>query len=301
MKFFQALASALVGGFVLTLAAGAHAQSTTPTTPQYATVVRIQGEARYSPGNSVWHPLTIGQTLGAGNVIQTAANSKVDLVLGDKISSHINATTPAPPQMGGFGLPPALATTAHAAAEQNVIRMQADTVLAIDKLLTSNTGVGAVSDTELDLRQGTIFGNVKKLSAESQYLIKTPNGVAGIRGTTFIIGANGGVTVITGSLVISHVNSNGQTITAVLNAGDTFNPQSGLVVNTKTGVATNPLTGQTTQLTPAQVLQQLLPDVLPLVNADGTITFPQFTTISEGTITYANDQTTVYVSPTSGR
>ena len=75
----------------------------------------------------------------------------------------------------------------NAAAEQNVIRMEADTVLAIDKLLISNTGVDAVSDTELDLRQGTIFGNVKKLSAASQYLIKTPNGIAGVRGTTFII------------------------------------------------------------------------------------------------------------------
>ena len=42
---FQAFVSALVGGFVLTLAAGAHAQS---ASQQYATVVRIQGEARYS-------------------------------------------------------------------------------------------------------------------------------------------------------------------------------------------------------------------------------------------------------------
>ena len=98
--------------------------------------------------------------------------------------------------MGGYGLPPALTTTTHAAAEQNVIRMQADTVLAIDKLLISNTGVDAVSDTELDLRQGTIFGNVKKLSATSQYLIKMPNGIAGVRGTTFIISANGDITVI---------------------------------------------------------------------------------------------------------
>ena len=264
----------------------------------YATIVRIVGQARYSAGDNVWHPLTVGQSLGAGNVIQTAAASKVDLVLGDKISAHINPATPAPPHPGGVGLPPALTTTVHAAAEQNVIRMQADTVLAIDKLLTSNTGVGAVSDTELDLRQGTIFGNVKKLSAESQYLIKTPNGVAGVRGTTFVIGANGGVTVIVGSLVLSHVNSAGQIITAVLNAGDSFNPQTGMVINIRTGVATNPLTGQTTHLTPAQVLQQLLPDVLPLVNADGTITFPQITTISEGTATYANDQTTVTVSPT---
>lgn len=295
MKFVQTLVSAVVCGFVLMLATAAHAEST--SNQGYATVVRLVGEARYSAGDNVWHPLTVGQSLGAGDVIQTAANSKVDLVLGDKIAAHINRTTPAPPQMGGFGLPPALTTIAHAAAEQNVIRMQADTVLAVDKLLISNTGVDAVSDTELDLRQGTIFGNVKKLSAASQYLIKTPNGVAGVRGTTFIIGANGGVTVVVGSLVLSHVNGSGQVITAVLNAGDTFNPQSGLVVNTLTGVATNPLTGQTTQLTPAQVLQQLLPDVVPLVNANGSITLPQPVTIPEGPFQVANG-TTVYVSPT---
>ena len=175
--------------------------------------------------------------------------------------------------------------------------MQADTVLAIDKLLISNTGADAVSDTELDLRQGTVFGNVKKLSAASQYLIKTPNGVAGVRGTTFIMGANGGVTVSIGSLVLSHINSSGQVITAVLNAGDTFNPQSGLVINIHSGIATNPLTGETTHLTTAQVLEQLLPDVQALVNADGTITFPQFTTISEGTFPVANG--TWYISPTN--
>ena len=76
MKFAQALFSALVGGFVLSLATGAHAQSTTNS---YATVVRIQGEARYSTGNNEWHPLTVGQALGRGDVIQSSVNGKVDL------------------------------------------------------------------------------------------------------------------------------------------------------------------------------------------------------------------------------
>ena len=39
-------------------------------------------------------------------------------------------------------------------AEQNTVRMTGDTVLAIDKLTVSDTGVDSVSDTELDLRQG---------------------------------------------------------------------------------------------------------------------------------------------------
>jgi len=73
-----------------------------------------------------------------------------------------------------------------AMAAQDVIRLESDTVLAIDKLSVSDSGVDAVIDTELDLRQGPSFGSIKKVSAASQYTIKTPNGIAGIRGTTFI-------------------------------------------------------------------------------------------------------------------
>ena len=95
-----------------------------------------------------------------------------------------------------------------------MIHLSSDSVLAIDKLMIGNTGVDAVSDTELDLRQGTIFGNVKKLSASSQYLIKMPNGIAGIRGTTFIltVGPGGAIeaTIISGSMVVSTTNSQGQ-------------------------------------------------------------------------------------------
>src|ERR1039457_6090467 len=94
MKIFQALVSALVGGFVLTLAAGAHAQSTA----QYATVVRIQGDARYSPDNgTTYQPLAGVKVLGPGNLIQTPADSTVDLVLGDRVAAHI---APVPDKVG---------------------------------------------------------------------------------------------------------------------------------------------------------------------------------------------------------
>ena len=266
MKLFQAFVSVLVGGFVLTLAAGAHAQS---TTKQYATIVRIQGEARYSAGDNVWHPLTLGQTLGPGNVIQTAPDAKVDIVFGDRIPGHI-ATTP-------DKVAPAADANVRdmisykAVAEQNVIRMEGDTVLAIDKLLISNMGADAVSDTELDLRQGTIFGSVKKLSAASQYLIKTPNGIAGVRGTTFTLSASGAITDISGSMVISHVGANGQVTTVVLGPGEQYDPA----------------TGQTTQLTP-QELQQAEQSAVYTV------------TMVEGIISFADDRTIIYVSPTHG-
>jgi hypothetical protein len=132
-------------------------------------------------------------------------------------------------------------------------------------------GVDTTSDTELDLRQGTIFGSVKKLSAESNYLIKTPNGIAGVRGTTFMMSANGVITVISGSMVASHTGPNGQVITVVLGPGDQYDPA----------------TGQISHLT--------LPE---LRLAEQTAVFT--VTIEEGIISFANDRTIVYVSPTHG-
>ena len=44
-------------------------------------VVRIKGDARYSTGNKVWQPLKVGTVLKSGHVVQTAANSFVDVVV----------------------------------------------------------------------------------------------------------------------------------------------------------------------------------------------------------------------------
>jgi hypothetical protein len=125
----------------------------------------------------------------------------------------------------------------------------------------------------LDLRQGTIFGNVKKLSASSQYLIKMPNGIAGVRGTTFILSANGEVTIISGSVVLSTVNAQGQTTTTVLGPGDQYNP----------------FTGQVTQLTPQQVAHEERVFHLTITINFGILNF-----------VFENDRTTVFISPNFG-
>ena len=146
MKFFQAFVSAIVGGFVLTLAAGAHAQSTSQTVchhrPHPGRGALFRRRQRVASADR-------RPDLGPGNVIQSAPDAKVDIVLGDKITGHI---APFPDKV-------APATDAKvrdmisykAVAEQNVIRMEGDTVLAIDKLSVSNMGVDAVE------RHGTGF------------------------------------------------------------------------------------------------------------------------------------------------
>src|SRR5213075_2278529 len=50
-----------------------------------AKVVRIKGSARYTTGNNVWQPLSVGAVVKPGTLIQTSAEkgAYLDLVLGD--------------------------------------------------------------------------------------------------------------------------------------------------------------------------------------------------------------------------
>ena len=223
MKYNQTLVFAAACGFVLSLAAGAPAQS---IHPGVATVVRISGEARYSLGDGKWHPLVAGKILAAGSVVQTGAGASVDIVLGKKVQMPQGSPVPdrisEAPDAGVRGL-----VTYKPSAEQNTVRMTGDTVLAIDKLTVSDTGVDSVSDTELDLRQGAIYNSVKKLSGASQYLIKIPNGIAGVRGTLFYISATGECASFKNVVVLSIIGGNGKPETVVVGEGTQFNPQTG--------------------------------------------------------------------------
>jgi len=268
--------SAVMCGTMLALAVAASAQT---LKPGVATIVRIQGEARYSLGDGNWHPLVVGKVLAAGAVIQTAHNATVDVVLGKSILTPQTTTvpdriSPAPDAnvRGMVGFNPRV--------EQNMIRLTGDTVLAIDKLTVGDTGVDAVSDTELDLKQGRIIASVKKVSAASQYLIKIPNGIAGVRGCVVVIDASGWSAVIKdplepsdhkSALLVSIVGSNGTPATYQVDEGSQLDPQ----------------TGQITPLPP-----ELLSLFQNIVKALGTAYVES--------VSFAYDWTYCYISPKTG-
>jgi hypothetical protein len=152
-----------------------------------------------------------------------------------------------------------------------MVRMTGDTMLAIDKLTVSDTGLDTVSDTELDLKQGRIFASVKKLSAASQYLIKIPNGIAGVRGTLFEIDASGSCAVLKSSVLLSIVGSNGVPMTYLVGEGSQFNPQ----------------TGQVSPLSPG-MLEKLLMQGRTLKTVYAEI------------VAFVYDRTFCYISPISG-
>src|ERR1041385_5128315 len=149
-------------GIAVACAAFLSATSSQAAMEQNQAVVRgVRGTANYSNdrgGN--WRKLNVGMKLGQNSVIRTAPGSTVDLFLGDN---------------------------------GPVVRVTEDTTMGIDRLSSDSVGGERIIETQLDLRNGRILGNVKHLAAASKYEVKTPQGVAGIRGTRYDIRADGSV------------------------------------------------------------------------------------------------------------
>ena len=182
-----------------------------------AKVVRIKGAARYSTGNNVWEPLKVGTVIRPGTVIQTAAKSSVDFGLDDAAAPVARPASPTD------------SLAYQPAAEQNMVRIFENTLVGLDKLTITETGADVVTETQLDLKAGHIFGMVKKMSAASKYEVKIPNGVAGIRGTTYDISAEGLIKVSVGSVVLAYVGPDGTVMTQVIMGSQQFDARTGVL------------------------------------------------------------------------
>ncbi len=267
-SYFQNL---IVCGIALALVSGAQAQS-----QGTAKVIRVKGSARYTTDNNSWQPLKAGMVIKPGSTIQTGVErgSYVDIITSDSDSK-----LPTPAIFGGAGGGAGAAggnggSGAKAAAKQNVIRLWENTLLGVDKLNSTSTGAGVVSETELNLKAGRVLGSVNKLSAGSTYEIKLPNGVAGIRGTDFEISSTGVLKVISGEVVLAFVNSStGETVTVRLRAGDSYNTGTQII----------------SQIPQSEILslQTTLEGITRIVTSSASTP-----------ITVVRDETIEYVSPT---
>ncbi len=224
MKNIQKLFSAAVCGLVLSFTIAASAQE---VKQGIATVVRVKGGASYTVGgNDGWHPLVAGKILHPGSTIKTEPDAMVDVVLGKAIEMPQAHAVPdkvslAPDSAvrGMVGYKPSV--------EQNVIRLSGETTIKVDILTVADTGADTISDTELDLQKGRIFYSVKKLSAESKYLVKIPNGIAGVRGSQGFISADGKCGALVHPLWLSFVGADGKPVTVTVGEGQQFDPTSG--------------------------------------------------------------------------
>jgi hypothetical protein len=231
-------------------------------TQRSATVRKIKGDARYSVGGGDWKQLKVGDKVKAGMTIQTSKEkgSFVDLVTGE-ISSRPTAVQGAAAASGGSGFAPA--------SEQNALRISENTILSIDKFTSMETGSGEpVTEVQLDLKAGKIFGSVKKMSAGSKYEVKIPNGVAGIRGTMFSISADGVVDVMVGSVVMAYVDpGSGAVSTQIVSGNQEYDARTGIL---------SPLPNSARQVLDgiATVFRTYLPAVTPSgISTDHTLRY----------------------------
>ena len=190
------------------------APASAQTKERTAKVVRVKGAVRSSTdGGATWQQITVGQNFRPGVVIQTAADSFVDIVLTE--SAGVQRRT----SIGEY-------VSFQPSVQQDVIRVDNDSVLAIDRLTTMDTGADTVNETELDLRSGRIMGAVRKASAASTFEVKIPNGVAGIRGTIFSISALGIISVLQGAVSLAYNSTQGPQSETV-QAGFEFDARTG--------------------------------------------------------------------------
>jgi len=214
MKETQSILNSLVAcGVALAMVSTLAAQSGDQSA---AKVIRLKGAVRYSTGNNVWQPLKLGDVVRPGTAIQTAADSRVDLVLGDAAAP---VARPVPSDMLSY----------QPMAEQNIVRLWENTLMGVDKLTEMRTGMDVVTETQLDLKAGHITGSVKKMSAASKYEVKLPNGVAGIKGTIYECYAEGVIKVREGSIVVAYPGANGANVTQVIMSMQMFDIRTGIL------------------------------------------------------------------------
>ena len=183
MKQMKTLANRMaVWSTALAVVAGistAHAQSQQGK----AEVTAVDGTAEYSTDGGTFMPLRGGTILRSGSQVRTTGGSHVDLYLGKN---------------------------------NGVVRVAESTTVSVDKLTFSDTGVDRVIDTQLNFKEGHLLGNASdKMAPASKYEIKTPNLVAGIRGTKYVAYVCRVIT-IKGKVYVVHFAPGGQNVPYVI-------------------------------------------------------------------------------------
>lgn len=161
-----------------------------------AKVLDVQGKVEFSTDGARWSALKKGETLREGVSVRTSSKSGVDLDLGRNGARF---------------------------------RLLPNTAVSFSALSFEDTGVETLVNTEIQLTSGRVVGAVQKLSSASKYEVKAPKATATIRGTRYVMGANGDLSVGEGSVMILSYRGDGTTLTRVVNAGETFVPASGKV------------------------------------------------------------------------
>jgi len=164
------------------------------------TVTSLDGLATFDNGSGA-SAIAEGVILTPGSVITTAEGSEVTLLFGNNIGSMV---------------------------------VDSNTTVVVDRLSVEKTGAGIVSDTQIDLRKGSILGVVNKFSsALSKFEVKVPTGVIGIdagdEDTSYKISTPDKIDVLVGYGVFVYTKD-GVVKSVRIGGGNQFNPSTGGII-----------------------------------------------------------------------
>jgi hypothetical protein len=166
-----------------------------------ATLNAAQGNASLTQADGAVTGATAGEALAAGSVLSTQTGGQAVL--------NING---------------------------NAIVLAENSTVSIDILESEDTGVEEVSNVQLTLSSGRIFGRIAQFSSLSKFVVKIPKGQVAIDASsgpvTFDISANGETIVGEGSVdVVFDRGAGGEAnlVAQNLRANQRFNPATGTV------------------------------------------------------------------------
>jgi len=157
----------IVGALFAAPVAPAHAA----TKPGEAVAVTVSGKAEFSTNGRDWLPLRSNDTLKPGAEVRTASGATVDLFL--------NYNGP-------------------------VVVVQSASHLVVSKLDREESGDQVVTDTQLEVKAGSILGYAQKMSSGSRYVVKNSLGDVNITGTIYQVYASGYVYVVSGAVEVRY-------------------------------------------------------------------------------------------------
>ena len=160
-------------------------------------VTGVLGRAQYSRANGPFVPLGPGMSVRAGDVVQTANGSAVDLNLGE---------------LAGL------------------VRLTENSVLNLDALNKGSTNQGGATEIKLNLKSGELLGIAKRLPDYSRFEIKIPVGLAQIVEGRYRIDARGHVVLVEGKVLLAYMPATGEPQAHTLTAPKAvyFTPVEGL-------------------------------------------------------------------------
>lgn len=154
-------------------------------------VQSVRGQGSYCADKVNWLPLAPDVVLTQGAILRTEGNSTADVVI---------------------------------KSSGTALRLNPSTLLEVTRLEKEVAGEEVITRTALELRTGALIGSQRKLENPSTFQIQTRAGTVTIRGTKYLVKADGTVRCFTGSIWMDNNSVGGTEPGIAVPAGFSFDP-----------------------------------------------------------------------------